>query len=330
MSKRSRLEQTLLGQPSDRTPIALWRHFGGDDQRAADHAHAVLWYQSQFEWDFVVAAPSNVYSVSGYGLQDAWTGDASSQRTIVQPLIQRSLQWTELRPLDPLRGELGKLYDALNLISDVLQSNATPLLPVIYSPLAQALRLAGRDQLLRHLRTQPDRLHSGLNTLTETTLRQIDSFRRLKLDGICYVVELADTSSLSEAEYLSFGLPYDSKIMDALSRQWWLNILRITGSSPMLRLFVNYPVQAIQWHTYDEHPSLDEGLRLWSGAVVGGLSSRDDLLLGTPPIVRDAARRAIQISAGRRLILSAEGPHASSVPLANLLAARDVVKPTGG
>lgn len=330
MNKRSRLEQTLLGQPSDRTPAALWRHFGGDDQRAADHAHAVLWYQSQFEWDFVVAVPSNVYSVSSYGLQDTWTGDASGQRLIVQPLIQRSLQWTELRPLDPLRGEIGKLHDALSLMSDVLQSNGTPLLPIIYSPLAQALRLAGRDQLLRHLRTQPDRLRSGLNTLTETTLRQLDSLRRLKIDGICYVVEMADTSSLSEAEYLSFGLPYDSKIMDALSRQWWLNILHIAGESPMLRLFVNYPMQALQWDASKEHPALDEGLRLWHGAVVGGLSCRNDLLLGTPHVVRDSARRAMQISTGRRLILSAEGPHAASVPLANLLAARDVVKPLGG
>jgi len=329
MNKRSRLEQTLLGQASDRTPATLWRHFGGDDQRAADHAHAVLWYQSQFEWDCVVVAPSNVYSVSGYGLQDAWTGEASGQRVIVQPFIQRSLQWTEMRPLDPLRGELGKLHDALSLISDVLQSNGTPLLPVIYSPLAQALRLAGRDQLLRHLRSQPDRLRSGLNTLTETTLRQIDTLRRLKIDGLCYVVEMANTSALSEAEYLSFGLPYDSKIMDALSRQWWFNILHLEGDSPMLRLFVNYPMQALQWHTRDEHPALDEGLRLWSGAVIGGLSCQDDLLLGTPHIVRDTARRAMQLSAGRRLILSAEGPHASSVPLANLLAVRDVVKPLG-
>lgn len=89
-------------------------------------------------------------------------------------------------------------------------------------------------------------------------------------------------------------------------------------------------MQALQWDASKEHPALDEGLRLWHGAVVGGLSCRNDLLLGTPHVVRDSARRAMQISAGRRLILSAEGPHAASVPLANLLAARDVVKPLGG
>ncbi len=32
MSKRERLEAAIRGERPDRTPVALWRHFPGDDQ----------------------------------------------------------------------------------------------------------------------------------------------------------------------------------------------------------------------------------------------------------------------------------------------------------
>jgi len=40
MNKRERLLAASRRQAVDRIPIALWRHFPGDDQRAADLAQA--------------------------------------------------------------------------------------------------------------------------------------------------------------------------------------------------------------------------------------------------------------------------------------------------
>ncbi len=35
MNKRERLEAAIAGQSVDRVPVALWRHFPGDDQDPA-------------------------------------------------------------------------------------------------------------------------------------------------------------------------------------------------------------------------------------------------------------------------------------------------------
>ena len=38
MNKRERLEAAIAGQSVDRVPVALWRHFPGDDQDPSDLA----------------------------------------------------------------------------------------------------------------------------------------------------------------------------------------------------------------------------------------------------------------------------------------------------
>ena len=42
MEKRERLEKTIAGEQTDRVPVALWRHWPGDDQRAADPEKAQI------------------------------------------------------------------------------------------------------------------------------------------------------------------------------------------------------------------------------------------------------------------------------------------------
>ncbi|MBC7814374.1 MAG: uroporphyrinogen decarboxylase, partial [Burkholderiales bacterium] len=74
MNKRERLENTFAGEPTDRVPVALWRHFPGDDQRAADLARSVVEFQQAYDWDFVKVTPASSYCTVDYGLQDEWQG----------------------------------------------------------------------------------------------------------------------------------------------------------------------------------------------------------------------------------------------------------------
>ena len=62
MRKRERLERAIAGEPVDRVPVALWRHFPGDDQRAADLARSAVDFQREFDWDFVRVMPANTSS----------------------------------------------------------------------------------------------------------------------------------------------------------------------------------------------------------------------------------------------------------------------------
>ncbi|MEL7234673.1 MAG: uroporphyrinogen decarboxylase, partial [Chloroflexota bacterium] len=146
MNHRERLESAIGGHAVDRVPVSLWRRFPGDDQRIVDFAHSILDYQRQFDWDFVNVVPASTYAVSDYGVQTAWTGQPDGDRTVTRRYIEGSLDWTELRGLDPSRGEFGKQLEVLRVLRDELDEQ-TPILITIYSPLAQATRLAGEDAL---------------------------------------------------------------------------------------------------------------------------------------------------------------------------------------
>jgi uroporphyrinogen decarboxylase len=329
MNRRERLENTIAGLRADRVPVALWRHFPGDDQRAADFAASIVDYQQRFDWDFVVIPAASTYSVADYSLQTDWAGDLIGDRQVVKHRVERSLDWTDIRTLDPERGELGKHMEVIRLVAGQL-GDAVPLLMPVYSPLAQAERLAGRDLLLQHLRTQPDRVHSGLNSLTETTLRYLEALRRTGVSGILYVAEHATHESLSEAEYAVFGLPYDRKIMAELSERWWLNLLQLGGTSPMFHLIKDYPVQGVGWRTFDNHPDLPQGKSQILGAVCGGLSRWDDLQHGTPSTIRATIHSALQTVNERRMIVTAESFVPLTVPLSNLRAVRAAVELTRG
>lgn len=325
MEKRERLERCMAGEAADRSPVSLYRHWPGDDQRSADLAHAIIGFQRSYDWDLAIVAPSDHYSVTGYGVQDEWIGRSDGLRSVTKIPIRRSLDWTELRALDPMRGDLGKQYECLRLIADEFERDQIPFAQVVYSPISQALRLSGQGLLLRNMRTHPDRLRTGLNILTESTLRWIEAIRRLPVAGICYVVELADFSFMSEAEYQTFGVPYDMKILGSLPEKWWLNIVRTSGEAPMIQLLGGYPVQMLMWADQESRPALSDARIHFGGALSGGLAATQHIHFGTPNDIRDAARAAINQMDYKRFMLSAGGPIAVSSPLSNIRAARNAV-----
>lgn len=324
MEKRERLEKTIVGELTDRVPVALWQHWAGDDQRSADLARRHVKFMQDYDWDFLAVIPSRHYMMTDYGLQDAWQGRLEGYRDIVKTPVQRSLHWTDLRPLDPNRGQFGKQIQSLQLIRDALPE--TPLIQLIHSPLSQALFLGGEDLLLRSMRTQPDRLRTGLNSLTETTLRFLDSLKRNTLiDGILYVANFASYTDLAETEYREFGLPYDAKILESLSPNWWFNMMQLNGQAPMLHLFTQLPIQALNWSTIEARPSLGRTQLDFNGAFCGGFGENTHLHFGTPTTIRDAAREAMNTMGRRRLILGSGSTIPMTSPRSNLEAVRDIV-----
>jgi len=327
MNKHERLEKTIAGEQTDRVPVALWRHFPGDDQRAADLARSTVDFQTTYDWDFVKVTPGSSFCVTDYGVQDQWEGSLEGTRVYTKRVIERSLDWTGIRALDPTRGALGRQQDCLRLVCDALGENV-PVIQTIFSPLAQAQYLAGRETLIHHMRTQPDRVHSGLSILTESTLRFIEALKRLPIAGIFYAIQHANYAALSEDEYHVFGLPYDRKVLEVLPSRWWLNVLHLHGDLPMFKFAPELKAQVVNWHDQKSEPALSQGKTLFEGAVCGGLAQWDHVHNGTPAAVREAARSAIHDTNGRRFILSTGCVAPITSPLSNLRAVREAVEIT--
>ncbi|HLY25573.1 MAG TPA: uroporphyrinogen decarboxylase family protein [Aggregatilineales bacterium] len=327
LTKRERLEKTFAGEPTDRAPVSLWRHWPGDDQRPGDLVAATVAFQRQYDWDFVKFTPASSFCITDFGVQDRWVGNLEGTREYTKHAVSRSLDWTELRVLDPTKGALARQVEAVGLLKSALGDEA-PILQTIFSPLAQAKNISGEATLLTHMRTDPNRLITGLNTITESILRFLDALRRSGLSGIFYAVQHASYALMSEEEYRTFGRPYDLRILQALNRDWWFNMLHLHGDAPMFDLVTDYPVQSLNWHDRETDPDLATGKRKFRGAVCGGLGHWDSVHNGTPAEVRAQARDAFEKTDGKRFILSTGCVAMITSPSSNLRAVRDVVDGT--
>ncbi len=176
MDKRERLQRTIAGEPVDRPPVALWRHWPVDDQTPEGLAKATIHFQREWDWDFVKVTPSSSFCLRDWGVRDEWRGHPEGTRDYVVRPVQSPDAWARLTVLDPRQGSLGAQLAALERIRAAL-GDQVPVIQTVFSPLAQAKNLAGEDRLLLHLRRYPDALHPGLETITETTGRVMEEGR---------------------------------------------------------------------------------------------------------------------------------------------------------
>lgn len=324
LSKRERLEKTFVGEITDRVPVALWRHWPGDDQRASDLVAATVNFQRQYNWDFVKFTPTSSFMVTDYGVQDRWVGSLEGTREYTRRAVRSSIDWTELKALDPSKGTLARQVDALHQLKSVL-GDEVPILQTVFSPLAQAKNIAGNETLIRHMRTEPDRLHTGLSTITQSTLRFIDAIRKSGISGIFYAIQHASYDLMNAEEYGAFGRFYDKQILEVLNSDWWFNMVHLHGDAPMLDVVADYQVQSLNWHDRESEISLEVGKQKFNSAVCGGLGRWDAVHNGTPGEVLAQARDAIERTGGRRLILSTGCVMMITTPTSNIRAVREAV-----
>ena len=322
MTKRERLEAAIRGQATDRVPIALWRHFPGDDYRPEDLAISTVGFQRRYDFDFVKVTPTSSFSVADWGVKDEWRGNEEGTRVYTHYPIQSPDDWARLPDLDARSGFLGAQLQCLDLIHHEL-SDETPFIQTIFTPLGQAKHLAG-ERVLVHMRQHPAALKAGLEKLTQRTIHFIEEASKTGIAGIFYAIQQASYALTSKAEYAEFGKAYDLRVLDA-AKGLWLNVLHLHGDDVMFDLVADYPVQAWNWHDRDTLPTLRDALPKIKGAVCGGLSREWTMLRGAPDDVRREIADAIAQTGGRRCIVGTGCVTLINTPESNLRAARAAV-----
>jgi len=325
MNHRQRMEICLSGEKPDRPPVALWRHFPVDDQKADTMASAHLNFQNTFDFDFLKVTPASGYFVYDWGVEDRWEGHPHGTRKYTKRVINNPEDWANLKPLDPHKGHLKEQLTALTIITEMLGVE-TPVIHTIFNPLSQAKKLAGDDLFLIHLRNYPDELHRGLEIITECSKDFITAvIHETGAAGIFFAVQHAQKSLLTQDEYLEFGRTYDLPLLKSAS-DGWLNVLHLHGESIYFDMFVDYPVQVINWHDRETRPDLKNGLHKFPGVVCGGLRQEATVNLGTPDQVEEEAKASIKTTGGSRFILGTGCVAPTTTPYGNLIAARRAVE----
>ncbi len=321
ITRHERLKAAIRGEVVDRPPVALWRHFPGDDHDPAELAASTLAFQRQYDYDFVKVTPASSFCVRDWGAADHWLGNREGTREYTARPVQLPDDWRALRPLDPEQGALGDQLRCLALLHEVLGTEV-PFIQTIFNPLSQAKNLAGQRLMLSHLRQNPDALHAALDVITDTTAHFIAAARRRGIAGIFLAVQHASYELLSEQEYREFGQAYDRRLLEAADGLW-LNVLHLHGERVMFDLLAGYPVHVVNWHDRETPPSLRDALPRVRGAVLGGLRQWETMLRGGPDDVRREARDAAAQTGGRRFILGTGCVTPITAPWANLRAARE-------
>ena len=321
-NKRQRLEAVIAGEQPDRLPVALWRHWPGDDQDAAALAAAHIKWQQDYDWDLLKIGPASSYSVVDWGVKDKWVGHIEGTRETTFYPIHEPEGWLKLPPLDPNRGMLGEQIKTLQQVNEAMQGSV-PIIATVFSPLSQAKHLAGQETMGTHLRENPDEFHQGLEVITETTMRYIEAAKNAGISGIFYAVQHARYPLLSRDEFITFGRVYDLQVLSAV-QDLWCNMLHVHSTDIMFDLVANYPVQFVNWHDRETTVNLKDGLSRIRRAASGGINHWT-MHQENPTNVLAEAQDAVKQTNGRRLLLGTGCVIMTTTPTRNIRALREFV-----
>ncbi len=338
LNKRDRVEAALSGEEPDRVPVSAWGHLLPAEIDTDALAAASLEFFREFDWDWLKVNPRASYYAEAWGSEF----DFREYHGVLPRFIGNRND-----PFDP--GALrtvavdNPVWAAhLDLLWKIKKGiDGAPFVQTIFSPASVLGYLAGRptdhsqegasrchaETLLGLIRTRPEEAHHALGVIADSLAALAAASVEAGADGIFFAItKLARRGGLSEAEFQTFGKPYDFRVLKAVAGARF-NILHSCGSNTYWSAIQDYPVRALSWASVGQGNPDPAGARKSSRfALIGGVDELGELQNGTPAEARAAALRALE-SGGRRKFLLAPGCCVEpTVPRANLRAFRDAVE----
>lgn len=324
MNKHERIHAAIHKQPVDRPPIALWRHFPGDDLDAEKLANRVVEFQKEYDFDFVKVTPAASYVAEMYGGELRAAGNREGTRTHVRRVINDWHDWKKIEPIAVNHPVLLREREAIHRIRTALGKDV-PVMQTIFSPLSCARTLAG-DRLIQDLREHPGEVMHALQHLGTTMERFAHASVEAGADAMFLATQVASRDVLTPEESRAFGQSYNLALLNHLHGHVDFVLLHIHGENIYYEHLFKYPVQMVNWHDRKTAPTLHEGKEMFHGAVAGGIEEWSVLADGTPAQVRGQVQDAIQQTGGIGLVVAAGCVISTDTPDANIRAARDAVE----
>jgi uroporphyrinogen decarboxylase len=323
VTKRERVYAAIDGKPVDRPPVALWRHFPQDDQRAQTLAQAHIKFHQAYDWDLLKVTPSSGFYGDDWGLRSEYKQNREGTRHHTERPVKKETDWPKLRRLDVTAGSYGRELQVVRLIRQALPDDL--ILATIFSPLTVARTLSGETALLRYIRDSVDETHEGLDIIAETTGQFASECLAAGADGIFLATQCASTGYMTVEEYEEFGRPYDLRVLDA-ARSADIVMLHIHGERIMFEQLTDYPVHILNWHDRRTAPTLKESRDQYSGTIAGGLDGMETVGGASPEQVTGEVKDALTQTSGKKHIVTAGCVIPIDAPEANLRAVRQAVE----
>ena len=357
MNHRQRVHATLHNAPTDRVPVALWRHFPKDDLTSEGLAARIVEFQRKFDFDMVKVTPASGYPAEMYGATFR-TPDPGSPRALegTREYVSRPVNalndWDKIAPLDNTNFVFQREVAALKMIRQQLGDDV-PIMQTIFSPLYCVQNLAGAERLHADMRAHPDAVHRALKSLTETMARFAEASLRAGADSIFFATQMATRKQFSEDDFRAFGEAYDVQVIQAIrAAKADFILLHIHGFDIYFERLARWDVDMLNWHDRRTAPSLKQARAMlrhsdsWSDkesrstpgeilrsahasrdkVIVGGLNEWDTLAKRSREQVIAEARDALMQAAGRGFVLGAGCVIPVDTPEENIRAVIEAVR----
>lgn len=239
--------------------ISFWKHHPIADQNGRQLASRTIDFQHQFEFDYIKLTPAGSWLAVCYGLEDVWGGDALGRREIRSPLITQPQHWATLADF---RVVMPAMLDQ-QLLAAHLTWSAFPTQPVyatVFSPVSQAIQLAGLDQFLRHAQDFPEQLAVGLRKLTENLCFVLEEFSRQAIQGLYYVIQHARLGGLTPAQYHLVNA-WDQRCLSEATRLFSDVLVHLHGQAVYNPIAT--PLPSLRFHFAADPPTLPINMPLY-------------------------------------------------------------------
>lgn len=317
----------MNGEPVDRPPVSLWKHFPNEDQSAKDLAEATLRWQAMLDLDFIKLMPPGDYATIDWGAASEYQGASGGTRQTIRYPVQSAVDWDHIRPLDVSTGFNAEVIETCGLVRRALGPDIA-ILQTIFSPLTIANKLSG-GLVLTHLREQPERVHAALRVITDVTVQLTRQSLKAGADGVFFASQCATSDLTTRAEYAEFGTGYDLPVI-AAAREGGseFTLVHVHGPNTYFDVLAGYGGDALNWHDRRTGPSITEVLRRYPDqAPVAGIDEHAISTM-TAEEVRAQVADARNPAGDRRLMIAPGCVILIETPEENLRAAVQAAKET--
>jgi len=326
-SHRERLQMILAGEKPDRHAASFWRHFFHMEHHAEGTAEAMLYFQREFDWDFMKINPRADYHVEDWGLRQEWSHDEFKKHGKSNFPVSKPEDWSKIKPL-PISAPV--LAEHLKVVSTIRRKSGRelPILMTVFTPLAIAGRMVERHEtLVDHIRKAPELVETGLRAITDTFRRFVSELRNAGADGLFFATtQWAGSDMITWEEYQRFGVPFDLEVIRAAEADA-LNLLHVCSSNNYLKELAQLDYHAAMYNWEANDPTnlpLDKADSILKDKVmVGGVDHNGWLWHSEPTEIRYKIDELKERFEPTRLII---GPGCSippEIPFANLHAVRE-------
>jgi uroporphyrinogen decarboxylase len=288
-SKRQRVLELLdEGTTPSYRPAAFFLHFGEELRRGPAAVEKHLEFFRHTGMDFV-----KIQYEAGF----------PGHPEIVEPG-----DWARLSPPG-----LDFYEDQLAVVEGLVKAKKDETLVVVtlYSPFMLAGTCVGKERLVRHIETDPQRTQAGLEIVTASLLGFVRECVRIGVDGFYHSTQGAEAGRFARPEsFLECVKPFDLRVMQEVNQSCPFNILHVCDYhlpyddlSPLL----DYPGDVVSYplHVGGERLPPKRAAELFGRPCMGGLDRKGTIATGSHEAIR-AEVAALLSEAPDRFIVGAD------------------------